>query len=68
MDGNKAEKPEGPLGSEALKRDEWRGKDEAGKPDAAGHTLPASEEGAADADGNRTEGPNPIAGTMLPPD
>jgi hypothetical protein len=57
---------EGPLSSEALKRDEWRG-EEPVTPKAPGHTLPASESGDADqeSEGDR---PNPIAGTMLPPD
>ena len=68
MDGNEADAPEEPLSSEALKRAEWRGKDEAEKPDAGGHTLPASEQGASDGDGDRAAGPNPIGGTMLPPD
>ncbi len=61
------EKPEGPLSSEALKRDEWRGHDASPDPEnASGHTLPASEEGNGDRDGGK--GPNPLAGTMLPPD
>lgn len=54
-----------PLSSQELQRDEWR---EEGSPlpeDAAGHTLPASESGL---DEERPRGPNPIGGTMLPPD
>ena len=60
---------EGPLKSEALARDEWRGEDERllSKRDAPGHTLPESEAGPEpDEDGG--EGPSPIAGTILPPD
>ncbi len=60
---------QGPLSSEALKRDEWRGGSTELKPeDAPGHTLPASESGAAAGDGSGGEKPNRIAGTMLPPD
>ena len=59
----------GPLKSEALARDEWRGEDKRtlSKSDAPGHSLPESE-AAVKADGDGAEGPNPIAGTMLPPD
>jgi hypothetical protein len=65
MDETKHDSGEGPLSSEQLKRDEWR--DEDGTPNAPGHTLPESERGVDDDDiaGNR---PNPIGGTMLPPD
>ena len=46
-----------PLSSEALKRDEWRGDDDSAN---------AEEHGAAEEESTR--GPNPMAGTMLPPD
>ena len=65
----KADEGEGPLSSEALKRDEWRGGATELKPeDAPGHTLPESERGAADPDDDRADGPNPLGGTMLPAD
>ena len=65
---DKKEAEEGPLSSEALKRDEWRGEERRLKPkDAPGHTLPESEQDLHDL-GERAEGPNPMAGTMLPPD
>ena len=59
----------GPLKSEALARDKWRGKDEAtlSKRDAVGHTLPESEAAPEPDDGGGGR-PNPIAGTMLSPD
>jgi hypothetical protein len=57
---------EGPLSSDELKRDEWRDGG-APKPQARGHTLPASEGGDAD-EASDSDRPNPIAGTMLPPD
>ncbi len=56
---------EGPLSAEALARDEWR--DDNGGAKAPGHTQPASESDGSD-DEDRADGPNPIAGTMLPPD
>ena len=61
---------EGPLSSEALARDRWRG-DGGGSlsaEDAPGHTLPASESDAADTDESGRRGPSPLAGTVLPPD
>jgi hypothetical protein len=57
---------EGPLSSDELKRDEWRDGG-APKPEARGHTLPASEGGDAD-EASDSDRPNLIAGTMLPPD
>jgi hypothetical protein len=59
---------EGPLSSEALKRDEWRGGETiVQKEDASGHTLPASEhDAAAEDEGRQSSGG--IAGTILPPD
>ena len=57
MNERKDEEQEKPLSSEALKRDEWRG-------DAAS----ASEEERDSTDVKTGGGPNPLAGTMLPPD
>lgn len=67
MDDRRDEERDGPLSSEALKRDEWRGGAASlAQEDAPGHTLPESERDAADTgEGNR---PNPLGGTMLPPD
>lgn len=48
-----------PLSAEALKRDEWRGDDESANADEHEHEAP---------DEGSTRGPNPMAGTMLPPD
>ena len=60
---------EAPLSSEALKRDEWRGDGASLSPkDSPGHTLPASESGLADPDEDGADRPNPLCGTMLPPD
>jgi hypothetical protein len=62
------EKEQGPLSSEALARDKWRGDAaELKKGDAPGHTLPASEGGGAEEEGEGS-GPRPFSGTMLPPD
>ena len=59
---------EGPLSSEALKRDEWRGGETiVQKEDASGHTLAASERDAgAEDEGGQSSGA--LAGTILPPD
>ncbi len=65
----KDEGEEGPLSSEALKRDEWRGDAASLRPkDAPGHTLPESERGLEDPDEDGSDRLNPLAGTMLPPD
>ena len=60
----------GPLKSEALARDEWRGEEDRtlSKGEAPGHTLPESEAGPGADDEGGGNGPKPIAGTMLPPD
>lgn len=60
----------GPLKSEALARDEWRGEGDRmlSKDNARGHTLPESEAGPGAHEEDGRDGPNPIAGTMLPPD
>ena len=58
----------GPLSSEALARDEWRGDaTELKNGDAPGHTLPESE-GKDAGDESGGGGPRPFSGTMLPPD
>jgi hypothetical protein len=60
---------EGALGSEALKRDEWRGEEMLlNKDDAPSHTLPESERNAAGQDGNGNEGSGLVSSTILPPD
>ena len=51
------EEQDKPLSSEALKRDEWRG-------DGA---SPTEEQGDS-AEIAKSDAPNPLAGTMLPPD
>ncbi len=66
MDENKPD--EGPLSSEALKRDEWReGGTSLSDKDAPGHTLPESERDAAST-GSGHKGSGAVAGTILPPD
>jgi hypothetical protein len=59
---------EGPLGSEALKRDEWRGGETIlQEGEASGHTLPESERpGTSEGDG--PQGAAAAAGTVPPPD
>jgi hypothetical protein len=61
---------DGPLSSDELAQDLKRSDaDPMADTDAEGHTRPASEEGMADNNGEReSRGPNPMAGTMLPPD
>jgi hypothetical protein len=58
---------DGPLSSEALKRDEWRGGETILQEEgASGHTLPESErDRAAQGGGQKGSG---SAGTILPPD
>lgn len=57
MNEREDEEQNEPLSSEALKRGEWRGDD-----------SPPSEEERDAAEPGKREGPNPLAGTMLPPD
>lgn len=65
---NDKQQDEGPLSSEALKRDEWRdGGTMLQEEDASGHTLPASESGLAGEGGDRKSS-GAVAGTILPPD
>ena len=57
MSERKDEEQDRPLSSEALKRDEWRGDDAS------------TSEGERDAaEMEKRDRPNPLAGTMLPPD
>ncbi len=56
---------DGPLGSDELAKDAEEGGAMLRPEDAPGHTLPESE-AAAEPSGAR--GPNPLGGTMLPPD
>jgi hypothetical protein len=63
-------KPDEPLSSAELQQDRDRaGTDPmAGAEEAGGASRPASEQGISDEDGQSARRPNPIAGTMLPPD
>jgi hypothetical protein len=66
---DKREEGEGPLSSEALKRDEWRGGETSLDPkDAPGHTLPESERNKAAQDGGGDQRPGLVSTTILPPD
>ena len=65
MSADKDREP-GPLSSEAMKREEWRGGERIlQKEDVSGHTPPASESDAAKED----EGPGgtPSAASIIPP-
>ena len=59
MNERKDEEQDKALSSEALKRDEWRG-------DAASRSEEDRDHDAAEV--VKRDGPNPMAGTMLPPD
>ncbi len=59
--------PKRTLQDEAERRSEWRGDEDAPQPEANGHTLPASEEGA-DLIGDIPEQPLSHPGTIPPPD
>ncbi len=58
-----------PLKDEAAAREKWRGTEEAPKPEAPGHTLPASEDEdermGSGGGGDAQAGP---PGTIRPPD
>lgn len=59
---------EGPLSSEALKRDEWRGGETIlHEEEASGHTVPESERDRA-TQGEGRKGSGALSGTLLPPD
>ena len=59
----------GPLSSEELERDRSKaGTSLADAAEAGGDSGPASEQELAGKAGERDDRPNPIAGTMLPPD
>ena len=67
MDGKR--KGEGPLSSEELERDEWRGGEtRLTQKDAPGHTLPESERDGAAQEGGDSERPGLVSSTLLPPD
>jgi hypothetical protein len=57
MSERKDEEQDQPLSSEALRRAEWRGDD-----------APPSEEERDAGEVKTADRPNPLAGTMLPPD
>jgi hypothetical protein len=68
MDG-KREEGKGPLSSEELERDEWRGGEtRLSQKDAPGHTLPESERDGAGQEGSDGERPGLVSTTILPPD
>ena len=59
-----------PLKAEAAARKDWRGEEDGEKPQASGHTLPASEDqderaGSGAGGGDAPTGP---PGTIRPPD
>jgi hypothetical protein len=64
------DRKDGPLSSDELERDRARaGTDTlAGAAEAGGDSGPASEQDVAGGDDRARTAPNPIAGTMLPPD
>lgn len=65
---DKRDEDEGPLSSEALERDEWRGEEtRLNEGDAPGHTLPESERDRA-TEGGGGKSSRSVAGTILPPD
>ena len=67
MSADKDREP-GPLSSEAMKREEWRGGETIlQKEDVSGHTPPASEGDAAELN-ERSEGTHSPARTIAPPD
>jgi hypothetical protein len=68
MDDRK-EEAKGPLSSEELERDEWRGGEtRLTQKDAPGHTLPESERDGAVQEGGDSERPGLVSSTPLPPD
>ena len=60
--------PDQPLNNESAARTKWRGDEDAPKPDAPGHTLPASEDRDEEADGNAGSAGLAGPGAILPPD
>ena len=56
-----------PLKDEAAAREEWRGSEPPAKPEASGHTLPASEDQDEEAGGGADAQANPLS-TIRPPD
>lgn len=67
MDDQK-QQGEGPLSSEALKRDEWRGVETIGQDkDASGHTPPKSDRDSAP-EGSGQSSSGAVGNTVPPPD
>jgi hypothetical protein len=63
------DEPDQPLKDEAAARKKWRGDDEQPKPEAAGHTRPASEdEDERMGSGSGGDAPTGPPGTIRPPD
>ena len=61
--------PDEPLKDEAAARKNWRGEEPAPRPEAPGHTLPASEdEDERMGGGAGGEAPTGPPGTIRPPD
>ncbi len=60
--------PKRPLQDEAERRSDWRGDEDRPEPEAAGHTLPASEDDDETQGGNAHEEPVSHPGTIPPPD
>jgi len=62
--------PDQPLKDEAAARKDWRGDEDGEKPQAPGHTLPASEDEDERMGGGSGGGgaPGASSGTILPPD
>ena len=59
---------EEPLKAEAAAREGWRGSEPAPKPEAPGHTLPASEDQDERVEGGGGDAPSGPPGTIRPPD
>jgi hypothetical protein len=60
--------PDEPLKNEAAARKEWRGEEPAPKPEAPGHTLPASEDEDERMGGGSSDASTAPPGTISPPD
>jgi hypothetical protein len=63
------DEPDQPLKDEAAARKDWRGEEPAPKPEAPGHTLPASDdEDERMGGGGGGDAPTGPPGTIRPPD